>query len=67
MGAPLTLSSPIHGRGGPSAEEPMVERASQAHSLAAAVRSAEPEARPLHHPLFAALGERSPSPASRGR
>ncbi len=30
-------------------------------------RSAELAARPLHHPLFATLGVRSPSPASRER
>jgi hypothetical protein len=61
------LASPIHGGGEPSAAERTVEGASLLHDVAAAVRSAETEVRPLHHSLFASLGERSPSPASQGK
>ncbi|MFI4964146.1 MAG: uroporphyrinogen-III C-methyltransferase [Caulobacterales bacterium] len=55
MALALPLAFPVHGEGGPSAEEPMVEGAS---------RKLGAMARPLHRSLF---GEQFPSPASQGR
>jgi hypothetical protein len=51
-----TLSSPVHGGG--------VSRRREADGGGG---HRTDESRPFHHPLFASLGERSPSPALRGR